>query len=129
MGIIITFPPALRIIVTMISSPNTMSESSIFTGSMLALSRPKISRTVSSSSVSSPLPPEPVFFDSVTFFKCRAANIGPQNVSEGFGAVYVRLNAVYLSANRFPRLMFCLLRHFRRKWRQNYHFVVPYKLG
>ena len=52
---------------TIISSPNTMLESSTFTGSMFALSCPKISRTVSSSSVSSPLPPEPVFFDSVTF--------------------------------------------------------------
>ena len=51
-------------------------------------------------------------------------NIGPRNVSEGFGAVYVRLNAVYLSANRFPRLLFCLLHHFRRKWCQTYYFVA-----
>ena len=63
--IIIILLSALGVVVTIFSSPNTMSESSTFAGSMFALSRLDISRI--SSSVSSPLPPEPVFFDSVTF--------------------------------------------------------------
>ena len=46
--IINILPSTLGVVVTIISSPKTMSESATFTGSMLALSRPKISSTVSS---------------------------------------------------------------------------------
>ena len=108
----------------MISSPNTMSESSTFTNSMLAFSRPKISRTVSSSSLSSPLPPEPVFFDSLTFCKYRATNIRPQNVSESLARPMFAPTPFNWVRTVSHALLFCLLCHCRRKWRQNYHLIL-----